>query len=189
MMTLYVVVLFVHILGALALFAALSLEILTLSQLTQATSSRGVRLWVDLVPWLARMSTGSLVVLLFSGGYLTNQMSGWTLAWPKVTVAKLVLIATLGAITGKRMRAIRRICVADKTNDTELVNRLRDPFLKISLGIRIALGLGIVLLMRAKPGLRGSIGIIGSSLVLGFLWSLLRSRRAPLSTASAGARD
>jgi hypothetical protein len=98
-------------------------------------------------------------------------------------------VATLGAITGKRMRAIRRICVADKTNDTELVNRLRDPFLKISLGIRIALGLGIVLLMTAKPGLRGSIGIIGSSLVLGFLWSLLRSRRAPLSTASAGARD
>src|ERR1700724_3132517 len=98
MMTRYVVVLFVHILGALALFAALSLEILTLSQLTQATSSRGVRLWVDLVPWLARMSTGSLVVLLFSGGYLTNQMSGWTLAWPEVTVATLVLSRHLGRL-------------------------------------------------------------------------------------------
>jgi hypothetical protein len=135
------------------------------------------------------MGMGSLVVLLFSGGYLTDRMSGWTLAWPKVSVATLVLIAPLGAITGKRMRAIRRICLANKTNDTELVNQLRDPFLKISLGIRTALGLGVVLLMTAKPGLRGSISIIGSSLVLGFLWSLLRSRRAPLSTASAGARD
>src|SRR5256885_3738668 len=45
------------------------------------------------------------------------------------------------------------------------------------LGIRIAVILGIVLLMSAKPELWESIGIVGASFVLGLLPSLPASRR------------
>jgi hypothetical protein len=54
---------------------------------------------------------------------------------------------------------------------------LQDSFLKVSLGTRIAFIFGIVLLMGAKPELRGAVGIVGASMVLGLLSSLLASRR------------
>jgi len=45
--------------------------------------------------------------------------------------------------------------------------------LKISLGIRIAVFLGIVLLMAAKPELWASIIVVGISIILGLLSSVL----------------
>lgn len=61
---------------------------------------------------------------------------------------------------------------------SELLRRLQDPFLQISLGVRIAIFLGIVLLMAAKPELLESIGIVGGSAVLGLLLSLMVWRRS-----------
>jgi len=49
--------------------------------------------------------------------------------------------------------------------------------LKISLGIRIAVFFGIVLLMSAKPELWQSAAIVVGSVVLGLLLSLVAWRR------------
>jgi hypothetical protein len=76
------------------------------------------------------------------------------------------------------MRVIRRNSAESSTMKPELLRRVQDPFLKISLGIRIAVFFGIVLLMTAKPELWPSIGIVICSVVLGLLLSLLRWRRA-----------
>jgi hypothetical protein len=57
------------------------------------------------------------------------------------------------------------------------MSQLHDPFLKISLGVRIAVFLGIVLLMAAKPGLWESFGILGISASLGLLLSLFAWHR------------
>ena len=105
-------------------------------------------------------------------------MSAFEMAWPKVAILALLLIAPFGALTGKRMRAIRR-CSAEalKMMKPELLRRLQDPFLKVSLGIRIAVFFGIVLLMAAKPELWRSITIVVSSVVLGLLLSLVAWRR------------
>jgi hypothetical protein len=68
-----------------------------------------------------------------------------------------------------------------------ILSRLQDRFLKILLGIRIGIFLGIVLLMAAKPGLWESIGIVGSSVVVGLLSPLLAWRRSgALSAPSIG---
>jgi hypothetical protein len=88
------------------------------------------------------------------------------------------------------MRAIRRRCATATAINSELLARLQDPVLKASLGIRIAVILGIVLLMGAKPELWESVGIVGASLVLGLLSSLLAPRRtASLSVPSADLGD
>jgi hypothetical protein len=50
--------------------------------------------------------------------------------------------------------------------------------LKISLGIQIAVFLGIVLLMAAKPELWESISIVGTSVAFGLLTFLLAWRRS-----------
>jgi hypothetical protein len=104
-------------------------------------------------------------------------MSAFDLAWPKLAVVALLLIAPFGAFTGKRMRAVRRSSAETSTMKSKLARQLQDPFLKISLGIRIAVFFAIVLLMSAKPELWQSIAIVVGSVVLGFLLSLVAWRR------------
>lgn len=87
----------------------------------------------------------------------------------KVATVALLLIAPFGALTGKRMRAIRRHSAEATTMKPEMLKRLQDPFLKVSFGILIAIFLGIVLLIAAKPGWWQSIAIVGCSAVLGLL--------------------
>ena len=176
-MTQYSLILCLHVAAALGLFASLSFELLSLSYLRQASEISEVRRWIDPVPRLPLVAMASILVVFFSGIFLTVRMSAFDTAWPKVTIGALLLIAPLGAVTGKRMRVIRRNSETS-TMKPDLVRRVQDPFLKISLGIRIAVFFGIVLLMAAKPELWPSIGMVVCSAVLGLLLSLLRWRRA-----------
>jgi hypothetical protein len=189
-MTLYSLVLFVHVTAVLALFAVLSFELLSLFHLRRASTLAEARGWIDPIPGLPLVAAGSLLVIFFSGIYLAMRMSAFDLAWPRVAVGALLLISPLGALTGRRMRAVRRACSDAKAVNSELLSRLQHPFLKISLGIRIAVILGIVLVMSAKPELWESIGMVGTSVVLGLLSSLMAwGRRGSLSVPSADLGD
>jgi len=170
-MTLYSIVLFIHIACVLGLFACLSFEALSLFRLRQASSVAEVHLWMEPVPALPLWISASALGIFLSGGYLAMRMSAFGLSWIEVAITALLLIAPLGALSGKRMRAIRQCSAGAQRVDPELSRRLRDPVLKISLGIRISIFLGIVLLMAAKPELWESIGIVATSVVLGFLVS------------------
>jgi hypothetical protein len=176
-MILYSVVLFLHIVSAFGISAALALEALTLFRLRQAATYVDARRSIDLMPGLPAIMISSGVLLLISGGYLTTQMSGWSLPWIISALAGLILIAPLGAVSGRRMRAIRRACVDGGPAKPGFSALLRDPLLSVSLNIRIALTLGIALLMTAKPELRESISIIGVSVILGILSALSSARR------------
>src|ERR1700676_2050207 len=91
-MTLYSTVLFVHVVSALGIFAALSLEAAALVRLRRATTASEARLWMEFAPGLPALAIGSLVFLLLSGIFIATQMSGWTLAWPRVALGALILI-------------------------------------------------------------------------------------------------
>jgi len=172
-MTLYSFVLFAHITGVLAMFACLSLEVLSLSRLRRASTLSEVQLWIEPVPRLSRIALGSLLVILLTGVFLTIQMSGFGLAWLKVTVAAFLLMAPLGAASGRRIRNVQRLSANGKMTQSEILDLLRHPFLKVSLAMRIAVFLGIVLLMTAKPGLPESLAIAGLSVVLGLASAFL----------------
>jgi hypothetical protein len=189
-MTPFSFVLFLHVTAVLSMFATLSFEALSLFRLRHVSSLAEAHVWLEAVPRLPLIAIGSLVFVFFSGVYLVVQMSLSDYAWPKVTVGAILLILPLGALSGKRMRSIRRACADAKSINSELITRLRDPLFKISLGVRIAVLLGIVLLMSATPELWESISIIGISVVLGFLSSLLVGRRhQSLSAPSADLGD
>lgn len=175
-MTLYSLVLFFHIAAVLALFAALNVEALSLYRLRRVATLAEAQLWIEPVPGLPLVALASLLVVFFSGIYLTIRMSAFDAAWPKVTVVALLCIAALAAISGRRMRMIRRTCATATAIGSEVRGLLQDSLLPISLGIRSAVVLGIVLLMGAKPELWESVGILGVSAVLGFLGSFLALR-------------
>jgi len=91
-------------------------------------------------------------------------------------------MAPLGAASGRRIRYVQRLSANGKMNQSEILDLLRHPFLKISLAMRIAVFLGIVLLMTAKPGLPESLIIAGGSVVLGLASAfLIPSGRSTLS--------
>jgi hypothetical protein len=188
-MTFYSLVLFVHVTAVLGLWAALSVEGLALFHLTRASTITEARRWIATVAGLPLVAAGSLLFIFLSGIYLAMRMSAFELAWPKVTVGALLLIAPLGAVTGRRMRAIRQACADGNAVNSELARRLRDPFLRISLAVRITVFLGILMLMAAKPDVWQSVSIVGISVVLGFLLSLLawyRTRPLPAPSADLG---
>jgi len=187
-MTLYSVALFVHVLSALGIVAALSLAAVTLGRLRRATTANEARVWIEFAPGAPALAIVSLVFLLLSGIFMTSQISGWTLAWPRVAMGALLLIAPLGAVTGRRLRAAQIACAANKPNESEIIAKLRDPFLVFSMNIRIALVLGIVLLMTAKPELRQSLGIVVSSVFLGFVAMVFWRRDNAVPFASVESR-
>lgn len=167
-MTLYTAVLYIHVVSALGIFAVLSFEAATLRRLRSSTDSRDARIWLGYSPDLTAWTLTAFIFMLFSGIYLTSGMSGWGLAWPRVAIGSLFLIAPLGGIANRKMRAIKLVCGTDHPDDSAVLAKLRDPFLRLSINLRIALVLGIVLLMAAKPGLLESLGVIGAAAILGF---------------------
>ena len=188
-MTFYSAVLFVHIVSALGIVAALSLQAVTLARLRRATTVGEARLWIEFAPGVPALATVSLVFLLLSGIYMTSQISGWMLAWPRVAMGALLLIAPLGVVTGRRLRAIQIACAASKPNELEILGKLRDPCLVFSMNMRIALVLGIVLLMTAKPELRQSLGIVASSVFLGLVSTVFWRRESAAPIARAESRQ
>jgi len=184
-MTVYSLVLFLHVGAALALASVLSIDALILFPLRRATSPTRAHLWQEVWPAVPRLASGSGLLLLLSGGYLADRMSAWTLAWPKAALAVLILIGILGAVTSRRIRGLRRASAAD---ESEFFRRREDPILKISLSVRIALVFAAVLLMNAKPQLRESLSIVGAAVVLGLAAaSLIPNGGSALSTANSDA--
>jgi len=131
-MTLYSFVLFAHITAVLAMFACLSLEVVSLFRLRRASTLNEVQLWIEPVPRLSRIALGSLLVILLTGVFLTIQMSSFGLAWLKVTIAAFLLMAPLGAVSGRRIRYVQRLSTNGTMNQSEILELLRRPFLKVS---------------------------------------------------------
>ena len=185
-MSLYSFVLFLHIAGVLGLFACLSFEGFSLFRLRRASTVTEVRLWIDPVPRLPLWTGGSALTIFVSGIYLAKRMSAFGQAWIDLTIIALLLIAPLSALTNKRTRAIRQTVANASTMEPELYARFDDALLKTSLGIRIFIFLGIVLLMTAKPELWQAVSIVASSVLLGLLSPIVFwRRRALLSTRTS----
>lgn len=185
-MSLYTIVLFLHVSAVLALFAGLGFETLSLFRLRRAATVAEACLWIDPVPRLPLWTGGSALVTFISGIYLAQRVSAFGQAWIDLTIVALLLIAPVGALTGKRMRTIRRALTNASPLEHDLILRLDDSLLKISLSLRICIFLGIVLLMAAKPELVQAVSIVVGSLVLGVLSPLVFwRRRALLSTRTS----
>jgi hypothetical protein len=168
-MTLYSVALFVHVLGALGLFAGLALEWAALRRLRGATTASQVQARAAAFAVLPRLYIPSTLAILLPGLYMTVTVWGWATGWPAVALAAMVLLAALGAIlSGSRMAALGRAAAAESGPiSPDLRQRLRGRSLQASVQMRTALAVGIVFLMTVKPALVGSLLAIGVFALLG----------------------
>jgi len=177
-MSTYSIVLFLHVVGTLGLFSAIALEWASIHRLRSATRLAQARDWLRFAGSIRQLGLPSLLTVLATGITMSLSRWGWQ-GWIGVALAAMVVIAVLGAaVSGRRVREIaRHLGEGDGPIPPELADRLHDPALMISGWVRTSLGLGIVYIMLAKPGVIGAAAVIGVAAALGLLMGFASWRR------------
>jgi hypothetical protein len=166
----YSISLFLHIVGALGLFASLAFEQAGLFNLRRASTNAQAREWLSLFRALRRIQGPAALVLVATGLYM--MATRWNhQAWAGLGLVGMVLMAVIGAaVTGRRMKAIgRAVPVGDGPLPPTLRERLDDPALRMSVSVRVALALGIVFNMSVKPATGGAVASLVVAAGLGLL--------------------
>jgi uncharacterized membrane protein len=181
-MTLYALILFSHIAGAFFLFAGLALEWAAVSYLRRNPARVQADSSLHLAGLAPRLYGPALGVILLSGGYLGSKIEGFKQGWVLVSLVILFFIGIIGAaFTAPRLRALLK-AFEEKTDGMSAAfqNRRHDPILLASVRFRIALVLGVVLLMVSKLDLRLSLVTIACAAALGILAALPAWRHSPV---------
>ena len=167
-MSLYSISLFLHIVGALAIFAAFGLEWAGLHNLRRASTVEQVREWVRLLGAPRFVGGPAALTLLVTGIHMSATRWGGQ-GWIVVGFGGMVVMAVTGVVlSGRRVGAIARALPAEEGPiSTTLARLLRDPVLALSLGIRAGLLLGVVFVMSTKPSVAGALTALGVALALG----------------------
>ncbi len=181
----YVIALFLHISGVLLLFGAIGIETIALRGVRASTT------WEQALTWLGAMQSLRLAgplsgLLIFLPGVYMAVTSWSGAAWTGVGFLALLVIAGTGAlITGRRMALIGPVVAGARGPLPSAVREaLRDPALPVSLGFRVALALGVVLIMIAKPAALPALGIAVVAAAAGALGGLVVANRPASSSAS-----
>ena len=179
-MDFYAVILFLHIVAAMGIFVALGLEWFSIVSFRKAAGPADVRVGAGVLRSIPILFGPSGAVMLLTGGYLASKIGSSSLSWVVPSLVALVLIGAIGGVTGGGLRVIRTIHLegfGPVPSGMRIV--LQDPLLSASLRIRVALALGIVYLMAAKPPLAGSIIVLAVATVAGLAAGALAFRRRP----------
>jgi len=186
LMTLYSIVLFVHLLSALALFIGFGLEWTAVSLLRRSTNTEQARAWLRVYRVSAPISGPALLLLLLSGGYLASLIGAMKQGWIPATFVGIAIVVLLGAVLNvPRMRAIRNtLPPGNEALPAAAIVHLNNPVLSTSVRLRTMLALGIVFLMATKQPFGASMIVFGCAAVLGLLLSIPVWLRKPSSAAN-----
>jgi len=166
-MSLYSISLFLHIVGALGLFAVFVLEWAGLSHLRRAAEGAQVREWVGLVA-AARVAGGPTALLILVTGIHMSAARWGPQGWILVGLARMVVIAVLSlGVSGRRAAAIARAPAEPGPISPPLRRQLHDPVLLLSLWLRTALFLGVVFVMATEPGVAGALAALAAAGAIG----------------------
>jgi len=184
-MSIYTIVLFVHIIGAIGYFLSIGTWLFILVGLRRAQRVEHVRALIKLNDLSGPFGAGSAVVLLIAGLYLA--LTAWSLltGWILVALISLILmVPTTAALIAPRRSAIVKQLAREAPGgelSEALERHLDDPVLATVCTTVLTLLLGLVFLMTTKPNLVGSLIVMVVALLLGLAAGVLisRMRRAP----------
>jgi hypothetical protein len=178
-MSIYTIVLFLHVCGAIGYFVGMGTWLFALAALRRAQRVEQVRALTKLAGRLGPLFGISVLLILATGLYMAITAWGLRTGWIDVALVSLILIAPLGtAFIEPRRRAIARLAqeAPDGPLPQALEQRTHDPILGTALQTVTILLLGIVFLMTNKPSLIVSLIVMGVALVLAVASGALVSR-------------
>lgn len=165
-MTIYSTILFIHVMATLGLAGAIAVEGIALRQLRHAPELADTEYWLDPMPGLRISASICLLLLFLSGGYLTDRLSMWQLAWPKVAVAIVLAFGALAGSSSRRLTQIRKALHHPDGHSKMVMRSVKASFFKLSLSLRTGLVLAAVFLMTVKPNLMQSVGAVLALLLI-----------------------
>lgn len=179
-MTLYALMLFVHVASDIGIFIGLGAWLLGFAALRRAEEVSQVRALAALIHRTQPLSVFSSLLTLASGIYMLSTVWGWQTAWAVVALGSLFICLPpllLGVIE-PRMRTLLRLAqeVPDGPVPARLQALIHDRLLGTALQVMAAVVLGIVFLMTTKPGLAGAIAVMLTSVGLSAASGLLLPR-------------
>jgi hypothetical protein len=202
-MILYQILLFLHVTAAVTMFAAWGADGVVLSQLRRAATLEAVRSAAAQRARWGRLAPVSMLATLGTGIWMMG-LSWGPQAWLMTAVVGLVAIIIAG-VGPERREAVRLAAIlagragdarggagAGGTGTPPGVSADRDAGVDMSavrrssgalagwLSLRVALGVGIVALMTAKPAALPAVQILGAALAIGAVAAGL-FRRASMS--------
>ena len=165
----YRIALFLHVTGALLLFAAMAIEWLFVINIRKATAIENIKKSFFNYAKLKAIGSIAIFLILIPGIYMTALV--WKNAsWILIAFIGMILLAVIGgALTGRKMKGIKKVVSNENNISAELRSLINDNSLILSLKIRTAVLMGIIYLMTVKPDLTGSILTIIISVILGFI--------------------
>jgi len=178
-MTVYTVVLYAHLLGAVAFFIGQGIEWIASSLFRGASSTEQVRAWMRVFNVSPPLSGIGLGVLLLSGGYLASRSGAMKQGWIPATLLAIGIGVLLGIVLiSPRMNKIRKTLPSlNEPVSAELRSRLTDPVLLSAIRIRFLLAVGILYLMAAKMPFTPSLLVLLVAFAAGLLFSASLWRR------------
>jgi hypothetical protein len=173
-MTPYTIPVFIHLLGALALFVGYGIEWAVSALFRNASSTEQLRAWLRVFKVSPPLSGAGLGVLLLSGGYLASLSGTMRQGWIPATLLGIAVALALGfALILPRMRGIRSTLPSgNEPIPVALRSRLADPILLTAIRVRVMLATGIVYLMAAKLALVPSLVVLAIAAILGMFFSV-----------------
>jgi hypothetical protein len=183
-MSLYLALLFLHVVGAVALGVILCFEMAAILGLRRAATRTEAAQWLNLLRTPRMLGRPAGPTVLLSGAYMSVTRWG-AQGWIIAGLAAIVLIGVIeAALSARRLAAITNALESEEgLISATLSGLLRDPMLKLSISLRGGLFLGIVFLMCTKPGVAPALGVIAASLGAGYVAALPgRSRRLTRAT-------
>ncbi len=172
-MSMYIIALFIHISGALAMFAGLGIEGVVFMNLKSASAPQ------DALPWLSSMKILRIVFaysgvsLLITGIYLVASSWGWT-AWVITGLVLFTALSAYGSATGRKIAISISSLIKTESRSipSDVKKVIASPFLMTTYKLKITIGLGIIFMMTTKPGWIGTIVITASAIAAGILLDL-----------------
>ena len=175
----YTVALFVHILGAIGLFVAVSLIVVAFVRMRRAATLAQVREWALVANLAGKSMIFIALVILTPALYMVILAWGFATPWVMASLITFVVLAIMGAtLNGRnieRIVALTQAPSSDRVPDA-VRTRLLAPQLWLPEGIRLMLLIGILYLMAMKPNMLSSLLILIGMLILGIILGVIAQR-------------
>jgi hypothetical protein len=172
-MNFYLLVLFLHIIGAAGLFLGLGMERITLNHLNRASIAEQVLSWGPSLKLIRISFSISAVLLLLSGIYMAERVWGWT-GWVIVGLIMLITLSGAGSMGGKKIvELMKSLSNSTGSLSSEVREKVSDSFLHKSYKVRILLVIGTMFIMTMKTNWLESIVTILIAFLIGLLISVI----------------
>jgi len=177
-------VLFIHVLSAIALFIAIAFEGAILLRLRSARNIEPLRESARASRRLGAIYGPAFLGLLVGGMYLGFAMhirASWA---PAALVGTLLMGIVSGVVPGRQMSRLRKALAQSEPSLANLRGAAGSNALVVSYGFRAGLAVGILFLMSTMPSaLVPSIAVLAVASILGIFFALAFARVSGSSSA------